>query len=496
MERVQVAVRARLGRPLPDELKIRRFVEANWRSQNSYRYEPHPGPLVVFKAGDDPFTIGLAAGGMGWAPVAAGPFQVDIVPGGHLSMLIEPNVPTLARRLEAHLAAALTTGTLAPPTASATNYATQTAPPARSASPLPRNADGSRHSSPDRHGFRATGSGELVQAEAVEAALVAALAGGRFGIEVARWLDRRSELSPDAAALIDRADAAARALAARSAGRATAAADLLAEAGVEARPEPTPERMAAVHAAVRLSGTDAVEQAVRTMEADGYRRFGPDQRAADDQAGATEWARVVADTPACTLIRPDSDTTRLDLVWRAGHRPAAHAIDDQGADLGVFLGTPAGLINDILTLAEPTADDLVLDIGCGDGRVLVEAARRFGCRARGIEIDPGLASAARARVAEAGLADRIEIVEADAGATDPADLVCAGADAATLVFLFLPPAAAAALLPPVLAALPPGGRVLAHEQLAASWPVPPIRSRLVLAEGADAGVTVAHVFAC
>ena len=63
------------------------------------------------------------------------------------------------------------------------------------------------------------------------------------------------------------------------------------------------------------------------------------------------------------------------------------------------------------------------------------------------------------------------------------------------VFLFLPPAATAALLPVVLAALPPGGRVVAHEQLAVSWPVPPRRSQLVLGDGAAAGVTVAHLFA-
>ncbi|MEZ5408966.1 MAG: amino acid adenylation domain-containing protein [Acidimicrobiales bacterium] len=503
LERARVAVRGRLGRPLPADLKIRRFVEANWRSQNSYHYEPHGGPLVVFKAGDDPFTIGLAAGGMGWAPVAAGPFQVDIVPGGHLSMLAEPHVPTLARRLEAHLAAAVATGTLAPPTSPATspsplppptNRETESAAPTGTASPSPRDPEDSRPGSLDGRDCRATGSGDLVPAEALETALVAALDDGRFGIEVARWLDRRAELGPDAGALIDRADAAARALAARSAARAAGAAERLAAAGIEGRPEPTPERMAAVHAAVRLAGAgaDVVERAVRALAADGYRPFG--RHGADGDA-TTDWARLVADAPACTLIRTDGDTTRLELVWRAGHRPAARALDDHGADLGVFLGTPAGLIGDILAVAEPTADDLVLDIGCGDGRVLVEAARRFGCRARGIEIDPRLASAARARVAEAGLADRIEIVEADAAATDPTGLVGTGADAATLVFLFLPPAAAASLLPPVLAALPPGGRVLAHEQLAASWPLPPARSRLVVGDGPDAGVTVAHLFA-
>jgi len=328
--------------------------------------------------------------------------------------------------------------------------------------------------------------------ETVEAALVDALAEGRFGTEVARWLDRRDGLSPDAAALVHRADAAARALAARSAVQARAAADLLSAAGIGAGPEPTPERLAAVQAAVRLpAAADTVERAVRLLEVDGYRWYG---RNGGDRS-TSDWARLVADAPACTLIRVDGDTTRLDLVWRAGQRPAAAALDRaDGSDLGVFLGTPAGLAGDILAVARPTADDLVLDVGCGDGRVLVEAARRFGCRARGIEIDPELAAAARTRVAAAGMADRIQIVEADAGAADPAALVGTGHHAATLVFLFLPPAATAGLLAPILAALPPGGRVLAHEQLAVSWPVPPTRSRLVLGDGPDAGVTVAHLF--
>jgi cyclopropane fatty-acyl-phospholipid synthase-like methyltransferase len=140
----------------------------------------------------------------------------------------------------------------------------------------------------------------------------------------------------------------------------------------------------------------------------------------------------------------------------------------------------------VLALADPGPDDVVLDIGCGDGRILVEAVRHFGCRARGIEIDPALGAAARRRVNKAGLDDRIEIVVGDGSTVD----LSTAYGPATVVFLFLPPERISSLLPRVLDQLGPGGRVVAHEQLAVDHPVEPTRSRLVVEDG----VTVAHLW--
>ncbi len=98
-EIAQLRLRTAIGRPIPDHLRIREFVEENWRCQRSYRYTPYSGAIQVFKAGDDPFTASLAANGMGWASICSGPLDVDVVRGGHLSMLAEPHVDDLAVRL-------------------------------------------------------------------------------------------------------------------------------------------------------------------------------------------------------------------------------------------------------------------------------------------------------------------------------------------------------------------------------------------------------------
>jgi SAM-dependent methyltransferase len=152
----------------------------------------------------------------------------------------------------------------------------------------------------------------------------------------------------------------------------------------------------------------------------------------------------------------------------------------------VNLGTPEALIEPLLDLAGKAAGEaaLLVDIGCGDGRVLRAAARRPGWRAIGVERNPVLAAMARDAASRAGLGDRIAVREGDAG---PADL--AGADA---VFVFLPGHVLAGLLPGLLRGLSPGAVLIAHEQAGLSLPVPPARSIPVFA---GAALTVAHLWA-
>jgi precorrin-6B methylase 2 len=140
------------------------------------------------------------------------------------------------------------------------------------------------------------------------------------------------------------------------------------------------------------------------------------------------------------------------------------------------------MIASILSLAKPTNNDLVFDIGCGDGRVLIEAVQEFDCDAIGVEQDPALVKIANANAAQAGLAHRIKIIEGDAATVD--------LSAATIVFVFLPAEITAALLPSILDQLPDGGRVVAHEQLSTTWPVPPDQTRFI----AEGGLTVAYLW--
>ena len=174
--------------------------------------------------------------------------------------------------------------------------------------------------------------------------------------------------------------------------------------------------------------------------------------------------------PAYWAIRP----VRLVADRVAGRRA--------GGDLGPYLGTPTAMVTPILRVGEVNADDLLVDIGCGDARVLIEAARSFGCRGQGIERDPDLAATARDAVRRAGLTERIDIIEADANETDMSD--------ATVAFAFLPAEATAIILPKALAAMPTGSRFVAHEQLTTRWPIQPTRSELVV----DGGVTVVSVW--
>lgn len=126
------------------------------------------------------------------------------------------------------------------------------------------------------------------------------------------------------------------------------------------------------------------------------------------------------------------------------------------ATLGPFLATPDALVDPLLDVAAVSADDVVVDLGAGDGRIAIEAALRRGCRAVGVEHDADLVERARARARAAGVADRVAFVVGDARSADLAT--------ATVVFMFLPVTALGAILPGVRARLPPGARIVAHEQ--------------------------------
>jgi precorrin-6B methylase 2 len=366
------------------------------------------------------------------------------VPGGHISMLEEPNVSGLAREL-----------------IEMNNWALSVE----------------------------TRIGRI----AVERRLRTALAQQRFGSEVSLFLEQRSTLDPEAQAVIDRCDAAGRAISSMARLHGQAAVDALSSAGVAATLGVVPNRQQHCSATVSLtcpadqSGA-TVTKAVEALTELGYLRQTPRH--------LSSWDEHARAHQSCTLIRPDSSTTRLTLTWKRDDAFAAitdisdeHVDHDDHHDLGIFLGTPTSVIAPILVVGEVGRDDLVVDIGCGDGRVLIEAVRHFGCRARGIEIDPVLAAVARTRVDEAGLSDRIEVIEGDASADDP-QIATLLADA-TVVFTFLPIEITALLLPRLVAQLTPGGRVVAHEQLAVEWSIPPDRSELVIGEDA---ITVASMW--
>src|SRR5690349_3715037 len=78
-----------------------------------------------------------------------------------------------------------------------------------------------------------------------------------------------------------------------------------------------------------------------------------------------------------------------------------------------FVPTPDGVVDAMLKLARVTASDVVYDLGSGDGRIVIAAARDYGARGVGVELDPDLVRKARERAMKAGVADKVSFVQGD-----------------------------------------------------------------------------------
>jgi tRNA A58 N-methylase Trm61 len=130
--------------------------------------------------------------------------------------------------------------------------------------------------------------------------------------------------------------------------------------------------------------------------------------------------------------------------------------------------SPSEVVGAMLTLAGVTSRDTVYDLGSGDGRIPIAAARDFGARGVGIELDPRLVAVARANAQAAGMGDRVRF--------ETGDIFKADLTEATVVTLFLQPGINRRLFPKLLAELPPGARIVSHYHATRGWP-PASRSR-------------------
>ena len=130
----------------------------------------------------------------------------------------------------------------------------------------------------------------------------------------------------------------------------------------------------------------------------------------------------------------------------------------------MFVATEPAVVEAMLTLAQVTKTDVVYDLGCGDGRIVIAAARR-GARGVGIDIDPARIAEANAAARAAGVADRVRFVLGDL--FDPAVSI---ADA-TVVMLFLLPEINLKLRPRLQRELKPGTRVVSNSfDMGQDWP--------------------------
>src|SRR3990170_2036136 len=84
----------------------------------------------------------------------------------------------------------------------------------------------------------------------------------------------------------------------------------------------------------------------------------------------------------------------------------------RGPDV-IFVPTPNEIVNTMLKMAGVSSKDTVYDLGCGDGRIVITAAQKFGARGVGIDIDPDRVKEATENTRKAGVADRVKIVRGD-----------------------------------------------------------------------------------
>lgn len=126
----------------------------------------------------------------------------------------------------------------------------------------------------------------------------------------------------------------------------------------------------------------------------------------------------------------------------------------------VYVPTPQVAVDEMLKMAKVTASDFVIDLGSGDGRILITAAKKFGARGLGVDLDTVLLKKARDGAAREGVSDRVQFIEQNLFLTD--------LSRATVITSYLLPEMNEKLRPKILA-LKPGTRVVAHDYDMGEW---------------------------
>ncbi len=139
---------------------------------------------------------------------------------------------------------------------------------------------------------------------------------------------------------------------------------------------------------------------------------------------------------------------------------AQAAKETRGPDV-IFVPTPDEVVDKMLEMAAVTAKDVVYDLGCGDGRIVITAAQRYGARGVGIDIDPDRIQEANANATQARVADKVRFVQGD--------LFEADISAATVVTLYLLTELNLKLRPKLMKDLRPGTRVVSHAFAMGNW---------------------------
>jgi len=133
----------------------------------------------------------------------------------------------------------------------------------------------------------------------------------------------------------------------------------------------------------------------------------------------------------------------------------------QNRSLAPFVATPSDVVERMLTLAKVGPGDVVYDLGCGDGRIVIAAAQKFGARGIGVDIDARLINEAKANAKAAGVERQVTFLVQDALTVDVSD--------ATVVTLYLLSASNVKLRPILTRQLRRGARIVSHSFAMGDW---------------------------
>ena len=135
--------------------------------------------------------------------------------------------------------------------------------------------------------------------------------------------------------------------------------------------------------------------------------------------------------------------------------------DRDSTYIAPFVPTPQEVVDRMLELAQVSQDDILYDLGSGDGRIVITAAKRYKVKAVGFEIDPALVKSSQRSIKEAGVDALAEIREQDIRTVDLSP--------ASVVTMYLYPGANLRLRAAIMRQLKPGSRVVSHDFSMGDW---------------------------
>jgi SAM-dependent methyltransferase len=191
----------------------------------------------------------------------------------------------------------------------------------------------------------------------------------------------------------------------------------------------------------------------------------------------------------------------LEIEFNTGRKDAIYSLDpgspysfrvDEGQTIDLFLGshgrsdaidlapwvpTPQPVVDRMLELAAVTAKDVLFDIGCGDGRIVITAARRYGARGVGIDIDKAMIEESERNAKAAGVERQVKFIGMDATKADISE--------ATVVSLYLLPESNALMRPILELQLRPKSRVVCHNYAIPGWEAKEVQRETVEDENGE-----------